>query len=126
MYDGGKITTGLIIFVILMIFPFWYNHFDAGAVPKQELPKDFKACVEDTQFMRTTHMVLLNDWRDDVLRDGNRTKVEVGGKEYDRSLMNGCMTCHTSKEKFCDECHVYTSVKPYCWDCHFLPKETLQ
>ena len=63
-------------------------------------------------------------WRDQVLREANRTPIEVDGIEYDRSLMNGCMKCHTEKKKFCDECHTYTSVKPYCWDCHFLPKET--
>ena len=49
---------------------------------------------------------------------------EVEGVKYDRSLMNGCMKCHTEKKKFCDECHTYTSVKPYCWDCHYVPKET--
>ena len=34
-----------------------------------------------------------------------------------------CMKCHTNKEKFCDECHTYAAVKPYCWDCHIQPKE---
>ncbi|MBU0729900.1 MAG: sulfate reduction electron transfer complex DsrMKJOP subunit DsrJ [Proteobacteria bacterium] len=125
MYDGGKIIVGLIIFAGLMTFPIWYNHGDAGAIPNVEKPKDVKECVKDTQYMRTTHMVLLNEWRDNVLREGNREKLKVGNKTYDRSLMNGCMVCHTSKEKFCDQCHLYASVKPYCWDCHFLPKETL-
>jgi hypothetical protein len=69
-------------------------------------------------------MKVLDDWRDEVLRDGDRTPVEVDGVKYEKSLMNGCMKCHTEKKKFCDECHTYTSVKPYCWDCHFLPKET--
>jgi hypothetical protein len=69
-------------------------------------------------------MKLLNDWRDGALRDGDRAPIIIDGVEYDKSLMNGCMKCHTDKKKFCDECHVYASVKPYCWDCHFLPKET--
>jgi hypothetical protein len=39
------------------------------------------------------------------------------------SLQNGCMRCHSNKKKFCDECHNYMAVKPYCWDCHIQPKE---
>ena len=34
------------------------------------------------------------------------------------SLQNECMRCHSNKKKFCDECHNYMAVKPYCWDCH--------
>jgi hypothetical protein len=37
--------------------------------------------------------------------------------------MNTCMQCHTSKKKFCDTCHAYASVTPYCWDCHLAPVE---
>jgi hypothetical protein len=33
------------------------------------------------------------------------------------------MACHTSKKEFCDRCHDYTSVTPYCWDCHLAPVE---
>jgi hypothetical protein len=39
------------------------------------------------------------------------------------SLQNGCMQCHSNKKKFCDECHNYLSVKPFCWDCHIQPAE---
>lgn len=97
---------------------------NAGPVPKLEKPKGVTKCVESVQYMRTSHMKVLDDWRDQVLREGNRTPVEVEGVKYDRSLMNGCMKCHTEKKKFCDECHTYASVKPYCWDCHYVPKET--
>lgn len=125
MYDGGKIITGLFIFIVFMTFPIWYNHGNAGNIPKPEKPQGVKQCVKDTQYMRSTHMVLLDEWRDEVLRDAVRTKVQVEGKEYEKSLMLGCMKCHANKKKFCDECHQYTSVKPYCWDCHFLAKETI-
>ncbi len=125
MYDKGKIIPGIIVFVCLLIFPILYNSGSAGVLPNPEKPKDQKECVKDKQYMRTTHMQLINDWRDEVLREGNREKVVVQGKKYDKSLMNGCMTCHTNKKKFCDECHVYASVYPYCWDCHFVPKETI-
>ena len=124
MYTGDKIIPGLIIFVGLMTFPIWYNHGDAGALPKPEKPADMKQCVKDTQFMRESHMTMLDDWRNEVVRFGKREKIHIAGKEYEKSLQNGCMKCHTSKKKFCDECHQYAAVKPYCWDCHIPPKET--
>ena len=124
MYDGKLIIPGLIVFVALMTFPIWKNMGSAGPVPKLEKPKGVTRCVESVQFMRTSHMKVLDDWRDEVLREGDRVPIELEGVKYDKSLMNGCMKCHTEKKKFCDECHTYASVKPYCWDCHFLPKET--
>ncbi|MEN8231248.1 MAG: sulfate reduction electron transfer complex DsrMKJOP subunit DsrJ [Thermodesulfobacteriota bacterium] len=124
MYDGKLIIPGLVVFVALMTFPIWKNMGNAGVAPKPEKPKGVTKCVEPAQYMRTSHMKLLDDWRDEVLRDGDRTPIEVDGVKYEKSLMNGCMKCHEDKKKFCDECHTYTSVKPYCWDCHFLPKET--
>ncbi len=68
-------------------------------------------------------MVLLNEWRDDVLRNGDRVAVTVDGKEYRKGLQLACMQCHSNKEKFCDSCHEYASVKPYCWDCHLTPTQ---
>lgn len=123
MYDGGKIIPGLVIFVGLMTYPIWSGN--AGTTPKPEKPAGHEKCVKDKEFMRTSHMVLLNEWRDEVVRDGNREQIHIGDKVYDKSLQNGCMHCHTSKKKFCDECHNYTAVKPYCWDCHIQPKETI-
>ena len=125
MYDGGKIIPGLIIFVGLLTFPIWSSSGDAGKIPNPEKPVGVKECVKPVAYMRTTHMQLLNDWRDEVLREGNREPITIAGVEYEKSLMNGCMSCHTDKKKFCDECHQYTSVKPYCWDCHIPPKEML-
>lgn len=123
MYDKGLIIPGLIIFVLIVTFPFWYNHGDAGEVPKPEKPKDAKQCVLPATEMRSTHMQLLNEWRDDVLRNGNRGKIEIDGKEFQKGLQIACIKCHTSKKKFCDTCHIYTSVTPYCWDCHLAPVE---
>ena len=124
MYDSGKIIPGLIIFVLFITFPVWYNHGDAGAVPQPELPKNAKECVLPAADMRADHMQLLNQWRDEVLRTGDRSfNVKIGDKLYQKSLMNTCMQCHTSKKKFCDTCHTYASVSPYCWDCHVAPVE---
>ncbi len=123
MYDSGKIIPGLIIFVLFITFPIWYNQFDAGAAPKLEMPTEAKQCVLPAAEMRANHMKLLNQWRDEVLRDGDRKFFEIEGKRYQKSLQNACMKCHTSKKKFCDSCHTYASVSPYCWDCHLAPVE---
>jgi hypothetical protein len=131
-YDSGKIFAGLAIFVLFITFPVWYNLGDAGAKPKPELPTTEKQCVEPADEMRANHMKLLNQWRDSALRDGIRvyeTKNESEaegyekGKEYAISLQNTCMNCHKSKKKFCDTCHTYAAVAPYCWDCHIAPTE---
>ncbi len=90
-----------------------------------ELPRGEKECVEPTQFMRTSHVNLLNDWKEMVVREGKRTYRSSNGKDYVMSLSNTCISqCHTSKAKFCDRCHDYMNVKPYCWECHNFPKET--
>ena len=128
MYDRKLVITGLAIFVILMTFPLWYNGGNAGDLPKVEKPIDpidAKQCVKDLPYMRTSHMVLLDQWRNESQREGKRENVMAGDQEVEKSLMNGCMKCHTEKAKFCDQCHLYLAVKPYCWDCHFPPKETL-
>lgn len=123
MYDSGKIIPGLIIFVLLVTFPIWYNHGVAKEVPKPEKPATAKACVLPVMDMRAGHMQLLNQWRDEVLREGDRAYITIDGQPYQKSLQNACIKCHTSKKKFCDTCHVYTSVTPYCWDCHLAPVE---
>ena len=120
IYNSGKIYTGLIIFT----FPIWYNHLDAGTLPNPQKVENAKECVAPIAEMKANHMQLLNQWRDDVLRDGDRAfNVEADGKMYQKSLQKTCMKCHTSKKKFCDTCHEYASVKPYCWDCHVAPVE---
>lgn len=133
LYDGGKIFVGLIIFVAIAAFPFFNNIGKVSAKPEpkidtpeiQRLEKETgkKQCVESKAFMRSEHMQLLNNWRDSVVRDGNRIYMGVGSKLFDMSLQKTCMKCHSNKKKFCDECHNYVAVKPYCWDCHIAPKE---
>jgi len=68
-------------------------------------------------------MDLLNQWRDDVVRRADRIHVGRDGKEYDKSLSRTCMSCHSNKTEFCDRCHNYAAVAPYCWECHVEPRE---
>lgn len=130
MYNRGKIIIGILIFLAFVTYPFYSNIGKAVAKPELKIDTPFiqqmtkKECVKPKEFMRAEHMQLLNDWRNAVVRDGNRAPLIIDGKEYDKSLQNGCMKCHSNKKDFCDSCHSYASVKPHCWDCHIEPKES--
>ncbi len=127
MYDSGKVIVGLLIFAGIFLFPFVYQHGAPAKQPKPSLDTPaikalpVKKCVEDKQFMITTHMQFLNDWRDEALREGNRWYVNKQGKKVWISLQNTCLKCHSNKKDFCDKCHNYAAVQPYCWDCHYDP-----
>ncbi|MFH1726528.1 MAG: sulfate reduction electron transfer complex DsrMKJOP subunit DsrJ [Elusimicrobiota bacterium] len=126
MHDTGKILAGLLVFLALVSFPFWYNAASGkGAYkPEPKLPVGEKRCVAPREYMKSFHMDLLNTWRDEVVREGKREYVAHDGKKYDKSLSRTCMSCHTSRKDFCLRCHEYAGVTPYCWDCHVEPKDT--
>ena len=125
----SAIFTGLVIFIIIALFPFWINLGETTPAPEPELlgkAKAAKKCVLDKMDMRANHMSLLDEWRDSVVRDSNRIYTNADGKEFQMSLSTGdnsCLGCHEDKSKFCDKCHTYASVDPYCWECHTDPKE---
>ena len=125
MYDTGKILAGLIIFLALLTSPVWYNAASGRAsyVPEPKIVTGEKQCVAPKDYMKANHMDLLNEWRDLVVRGGERIYDSFDGKEYIMSLSNTCMDCHSNKSDFCDSCHEYCGVKPYCWDCHVEPEE---
>lgn len=123
MYDKGKVLAGLAIFVLLMASPIWLN-FAIGVAepPKPEKPVAEKECIRDAAEMRKNHMQILEDWRHSVVRSEERDDVYMG-KTHKKSLTNTCLRCHSNKEKFCDRCHIYAGVAPYCFTCHVDPKE---
>lgn len=131
MYDTGKIIAGLVIFLAFVTFPFYSNIGKANAkielkidTPEiSKLPETERKCVESKSYMRSEHMQMLNNWRDAVVRDGEKLFVSSSGKHFDMSLQNTCMKCHSNKKDFCDKCHNYMAVVPYCWTCHIAPKE---
>ena len=121
MKDKKKILAGLVVLIAAFTFPFWYNLGKAAPAPEVELTEKAKAaktCVMPTAFMKAEHMQLLDVWRHNVTRNGERMFVNAEGKLFDMSLSNTCLDCHSNKEQFCDRCHDYASVRPYCWDCH--------
>ncbi len=137
MYDKGKIITGLVIFIAIVSFPFWGSI--SGPVEKpQPVIKVSGQCIESADYMRANHMQLLDEWRNSVVRDGDRVYVsKTYGTKHDKSLSStgsslvssgekqSCMSCHSNKKEFCDTCHTYASVTPYCWTCHIAPEEKI-
>ena len=122
MSDMWKIILGVLIFLVLVTYPIWYGLFcGRGAPPELEKAATGTECVESTEYMRDSHMTLINEWRDSVVRDGNRVYTNSQGKQYAMSLQNTCLQCHQNRKNFCDRCHTYVSVAPNCWDCHIAP-----
>jgi hypothetical protein len=125
MGDKGKILLGLAVFVILITFPFWSRAAAGDALPGRaelSLPTNSEACVEDTEYMRASHMDLLNHWRDDLVREGiteyTSTSGANAGTSYYPSLTKTCLSCHEDRDGFCMQCHEYADVEPTCWQCH--------
>lgn len=120
MTDKPRIIIGLLFVLVAVTFPFWYALAAGppGAPPELELPKGEGECVHDAKYMRAHHMDVLEKWRQQVVREGDKSKIKIAGKEYDKSLTRTCMDCHTSRENFCAKCHEYADVQPTCWNCH--------
>ena len=103
MKDKKFIFGGVIIFILIATFPFWYNQGKAAPPPELELTaaaKAAKVCVRSTEYMKAEHMQLLDLWRDSVVRRGDRTYVNPSGKEFNMSLSNTCLDCHSNKAEF--------------------------
>lgn len=126
MYDAGKVVSGLVLFIVFITFPAWFNVAvgTADYVPELAKPVKGERCVAETEYMRSSHMDLLNTWRDDVVRRGDRVYTAGDGTRYNKSLSRTCLDCHADKVGFCDKCHDYLKVAVYCWDCHVIPQET--
>ncbi len=98
-------------------------HAAVPAAAARVVPVDSTRCIAQTEWMRAHHMQLLNQWRHDSVREGNRTHVTRDGRMFDKSL-NTCLGCHASNPMFCFMCHQYANVKPTCWNCHISPMES--
>ena len=147
MSDKPKIIAGLVIFLALATFPFWYAqvapalgavpflHSQAAPEPVLTPPTDGSHCIEDAAWMKAHHMELLDKWRDEVVRDGVSDPYTSTGYPEDkpcaRSLTKTCLKCHSmlpsnaegypEGKRSCKDCHEYANVRPACWDCHVEP-----
>ncbi|MEW5984689.1 MAG: sulfate reduction electron transfer complex DsrMKJOP subunit DsrJ [Acidobacteriota bacterium] len=123
MRDRYVIVAALAAFLVLVTSPSWYALVSGAPsnAPDIKRPATETSCVMDVSYMRSSHMDLLMTWRDDVVRRYDRTFVSHDGKPYTKSLTATCLRCHDNKAEFCDRCHDYAGVTPYCWDCHVDP-----
>ena len=121
MSERGIIAAGIALFLAGACFPFWRN---AVAPPRPldlRLPQGQHECVAPVAYMRTSHGDLLEDWRDRVVRSGERVFSAPDGRVRELSLVRTCLDCH-EKAGFCDRCHQYVAVEPDCWNCHVDPR----
>ncbi len=129
LYNGGKIIAGIVAFLIVAAFPFWYGRGKTVAPPVLKLDTPAirqlkeKLCVEPATYMRENHMKLLVAWRDGAVREGIRSYKAADGRVFPVSLTGTCLGCHSNKKEFCDRCHDFTGSKPACWSCHIIPEE---
>jgi hypothetical protein len=127
MRDRSLIYIGLLVFLVLITLPFTYD-LVAGKTaegPELQLPENEENCVAPIDYMKSSHMQLLIDWREELVRNNNRVFTAYDGRSYTIGLTETCISeCHTSKADFCDRCHDYAGVsEPYCWDCHVDPEQ---
>ena len=110
---------GLLLLVVALAVAWPVLAADSSRVPKPviEAAKGEK-CVENTDFMRRNHMVVLKHQRDATMHRGIRTR---------NHSLNGCIECHASRknnsvvgsdQNFCQSCHSYTAVTIDCFECH--------
>jgi hypothetical protein len=126
MHDRARVLLGLAIFLALVLFPIWFSFLGGGlaATPAVAKPAGEEHCVESVETMRTSHMRLLDVWRDDAVRNGDHTHVDPWGGKHEKSLVKSCLGCHRDPgyTNFCQKCHDYTGVSPNCWECHVIPE----
>ncbi len=105
--------------ILIILLPLFYSFFSyvfaqdvQEAQPFLTMPaEEYKNCVQDTEFMRHNHWVLLRSVREDVVRHGIRGEISL----------KRCRDCHTSRVQFCDKCHNAVSMTPGCFGCHYYP-----
>jgi len=100
MHDAAKIVAGSSLAAV-MTSPFWYNALTAApaAVPALAPPPNgSKEWRRARAYMRANHMDLLNEWRDLVVRAGQRDYVSTtNGRAFDMSLSRTCLDCHSNR-----------------------------
>ena len=90
------------------------------------MPAREKQCVAPAAYMKSSHMRLLMDWREGVVRGSTRDFTAFDGRHYTMSLTSTCLKqCHAGKGDFCDRCHNYAALSLTCWNCHVESKPVL-
>lgn len=131
LYKNRRIIAGIIIFVAILAIPFLNNWGKSNKGPDINLNTVAinqlanKQCIEPTAWMRANHMKLLDQWRNEYVREGKTVYVNSQGKSFKIGI-DTCFNCHynpalSPSQQFCVKCHDYASVQPTCWNCHPWP-----
>jgi len=116
--DTGQARLFVIIAVLILV-PLGFsvvsqvspdNAGPTGDFLERPDPK-YQDCVREASYMRFHHWELLRGVREEVVRYGQRSDVGL----------HRCPECHTSRERFCDQCHNAASLSPDCFGCHYYP-----
>src|SRR3989304_1924402 len=94
MSDRGLIVGGLVLFLALVTLPLWFN-VAAGTtskLPELTLPEG-KDPFGTAEYMRASHMDLLMTWRDEVVRNQERTAGGLDGRPNANSTTGTCKPC---------------------------------
>ena len=116
--DMKKFFITALLFLGVAGYPLLHSAFAGGELPEPDTSGAGEFCVESRDFMRANHMVLLHQWRDEVVRQNQRTYTNSQGVHFEKSLSKTCLGCHKSNENFCESCHSSAGVDTYCFDCH--------
>ncbi len=127
MRHGSYVKLALVLVVFVMAGPNGAldasgNEGGAEGVPKPIIaPGQGDSCVDDPEFLRRYHMVVLQQEHD---------KAEETGLPGEKYILKECVSCHAAKDSdgrivtaespqhFCRSCHDYTAVEIDCFDCH--------
>jgi hypothetical protein len=117
---GKKLGAVVTVMIVIILLPFGFSVASLAIPGGDQMPDvflempaaQFDSCVRDTEYMRFRHMDLLKQIREEFIRDGIRGNVSL----------TGCRDCHTSRERFCDQCHQAATVILDCFGCHYYPE----
>jgi len=118
MLDGGRIIGGVAIALAVVAGPAWLGSTRGARIDALATPKAGERCILPQLEMRRNHPGLLADWRERVVRSGERAQREKDGRVVRISLTGTCLGCHGNAAEFCDRCHARAAVTLSCWQCH--------
>jgi hypothetical protein len=118
MVDGGKIIGGVVVALIVAAVPLWLASAKGAKSVALAKPTGGERCVLPQQEMRKNHPALLANWRERVVRLGERVHRADDGLDVRISLTGTCLGCHGKASEFCERCHSQVAVSLSCWQCH--------
>jgi hypothetical protein len=84
----------------LITFPFWFNMGKAAPAPGSGADRQSQGRQKmrhGHRYMKAEHMQLLDVWRHNGGAKRNGSIRQPEGKEFNMSLSNTCLDCHSNK-----------------------------